>query len=128
MLPATGNDFGRKYGWTKEAAARAESRIVEVLGALHAQLATANQQASGSRFFVGGALSALDIHWAAYSHMVAPGGADILPHCVPHTMPLNVFAATNTPRIEAAVTPLLIAHRDFIYATYLGSGQPFPVK
>ena len=68
------------------------------------------------------------LHWAAFSNMVAPGDASLLPHNNPHGMPLNVFSATNTPRIEAAVTPLLLSHREFIYETYLGSGAPFPVE
>ena len=121
-----GNAFGEKYGWSPEAAAGAEDRIVEILGALDAQLV--KQQQSGSRFFIGAALTALDVHWAAFSNMVAPGDASLLPHNNPHSMPLNVFSATNTPRIEAAITPLLLSHREFIYETYLGSGAPFPVE
>ena len=49
-------------------------RIVDVLGALHAQLES--QQKAGSRFFIGSSLTALDLHWAAFSHMVAPGGPE----------------------------------------------------
>ena len=93
-----GNAFGEKYGWSPEAAAGAEDRIVEILGALDAQLV--KQQQSGSRFFIGAALTALDVHWAAFSNMVAPGDASLLPHNNPHSMPLNVFSATNTPRIS----------------------------
>ena len=42
--------------------------------------------------------------------------------------PLRAFKATLTPQVEAAVTPLLLAHRAFVFAEYLGNGAPFPLR
>jgi glutathione S-transferase len=120
--------FVRKYGWTPEAAAQSEDRVVEVLGALHTQLEAQHKQ-HGSRFFVGGALTALDLQWAAFSNLVAPHPAAKFHWDGPDApMPLAVFKATMTPRMDAAVTPLLLAHRAFIFKEYLGGGEPFPLK
>lgn len=68
LVPPEGNEFGLKYGWSPEAVATADARIVDILGVLNAQLES--QKAAGSQFFIGNSLTVLDLHWAAFSNMV----------------------------------------------------------
>ena len=120
-MPPEGNEFGLKYGWSPEAVAAADSRIVDILGVLNAQLES--QKVAGSQYFIGDSLTALDLHWAAYSNMVAPSD---YPTTQPGDRILGAFGATNSAAVTAAVTPLLLSHRDHIYEAYLDGGAPFP--
>jgi hypothetical protein len=62
--------LGEKYGYREENLARASSRIVEILEVVDAQLAA--QHARGSRYLVGGQLSAVDIYWATTCGFLDP--------------------------------------------------------
>ncbi len=109
--------LGNKYGYSPEAAATAPVRMAEILRFLGTQLE--RQRATGRSFFVGDHLSALDIYWAAFAAIVQP-----LPHDLCLMPPLFRRLYTNTdPVIAAALSPILLAHRDFIYRTYL----PLPI-
>ena len=55
------NYLANKYGYDKAAAEAAPERIAGILRALTARLEA--QRKRGSRFFIGDALSALDIYW-----------------------------------------------------------------
>ena len=73
------------------------------------------QRARGSRFFVGDRLSALDIYWAAFAALIQP-----LPDELCKIPPAFRERYTcKEPRMMAAVTPQLLAHRDFICQEYL---------
>ncbi|MDG2304818.1 MAG: glutathione S-transferase C-terminal domain-containing protein [Candidatus Binatia bacterium] len=102
-----------KYGYSPQAAARAENRIVEILGFLAARLA--RQRDAGRRYLVGDRLTAADIYWAAFAAMVAPLSAEVCP------MPdgLRDMYTVREGRIAVALDPALIAHRDFIYQEHL---------
>lgn len=106
--------LGQKYGYTPAAAERAALRIIDILHALDAQLKT--QRAAGRRYLVGERLSALDIYWAACCAILDPMPAERCPMA-------DAFRAgpygNSDPRIDAALTPALRAHRDFIYDTHL---------
>jgi glutathione S-transferase len=105
--------MGNKYGYAPQIAEGAPARCVEVLRLLANRLAT--QRARGSRFFVGDRLSALDIYWAAFAALIQP-----LPDELCKIPPAFRERYTcKEPRMMAAVTPQLLAHRDFIYHEYL---------
>ena len=103
----------RSYGVTPETIAAAPSRMVSIMDGLAAQLR--KQQAAGSEYLVGDALSAADLHWAAFSGFVAP-----LP---PELCPMPDFMRHNythlTPQLAAGLDPILLEHRDRIYQRHV---------
>ena len=91
----------------------ARARIVAILGLLSEQLLA--QRNSGSRYYVGHNLSAVDIYAACFMAMVQPLPIELCP-----TSPeMHAGYAERDPAILAAADPILLAHRDFIYATHL---------
>jgi len=105
--------MSNKYGYESAAAEGAPARVAEILRALASQLAS--QQAKGSRFLVGNRLSALDIYWAAFAALVQPLPQDQCP------MPQGYrrMYTCSDAVVMQAMTPQLLAHRDFIYHDYL---------
>ena len=105
--------FGQKYGYTPEAGEAAPARVAQILQLLGARLE--QQRRKGSKFFIGDQLSALDIYWATFAALIQP-----LPHelCPMPQAFRSMYTDTN-PVVQAAVTPLLLEQRDFIYHTYL---------
>jgi glutathione S-transferase len=105
--------LGNKYGYNAPDAEAAPNRAAAIITALAGQLE--NQRARGSRFFIGDQLSALDIYWSAFAALIEPLPHELCP------MPANfrrAYQCTN-PVVRAAVTPQLLAHRDFIYHNFL---------
>jgi glutathione S-transferase len=105
--------LGAKYGYSPQAAAAAPARVVEVLDALNDQLES--QAAKGSRYFIGAELSALDIYWAAFSQLIEPLAPDLCP-MIEGFRPLY---KCHDASVNAAATPRLMEHRDFIYREHL---------
>lgn len=105
--------LGSRYGYSNEAAARAPSRLADVLRALSAQLRS--QTKRGRRFLVGEALSALDLYWAAFAALVEPLPAPLcaMPDWLRRTYTIGDAA------LRAAVDPELLAHRDRVYRDHL---------
>ena len=105
--------LGKKYGYSVEAGQAAPERCVEILRTLSNQLL--EQRERGSRFFVGNALSALDLYWATFAAMVEP-----LPHeqCPMHPGMRAAYALAD-PVVAKAADPILLEHRDFVYEKYL---------
>ena len=110
---AMGRTLGVQYGWSPEAAERANNRICQILTFLAEQLS--EQKKAGSAYLVGETLSAADLYWATFSAMIEPMAAELNP------MPdaLRAAYSDQTPEVAAAVDPSLIAHRDFIYRKHL---------
>jgi glutathione S-transferase len=105
--------MGNKYGYNAAEAEAAPARCAEILRLLGTKLE--QQRARGSKFFIGDQLSALDIYWAAFAALIQP-----LPHDLcPMPQPFRKSYTNTNPVIQAAVTPLLMEHRDFIYRQYL---------
>jgi glutathione S-transferase len=105
--------MGNKYGYNAAEAEAAPARCAEILRLLGTKLE--QQRARGSKFFIGDQLSALDIYWAAFAALIQP-----LPHeLCPMPQPFRKSYTNTNPVIQAAVTPLLMEHRDFIYRQYL---------
>jgi glutathione S-transferase len=105
--------LGKKYGYTPEIGARAAERVAVGLTALAARLE--QQKARGSRFFIGDSLTAMDIYWAAFSNMLKP----LPPELMPMHERIRAMFTTTDPTVVAALKPILIEHRDFIFKNYL---------
>lgn len=105
-----------KYGMVDEAAvAAAPARVAAIVdllaGRLHAQ------RKAGSRWFVGGALTAVDVYWATFSNLLAP-----LP---PEHSPMPGWLRRMSEARRMELDPILIEHRDHMFAQYLGLPQDF---
>ncbi|HVN28664.1 MAG TPA: hypothetical protein VMT64_09275 [Candidatus Binataceae bacterium] len=101
--------MGGKYGYNETDAKAAGVRTAESLRALTTQLKS--QHARGSHYFIGDALSALDIYWVAFSNLVEPLPKE---HC---PMPEGYrpgFTASD-PIVRAALDPILLEHRARIF-------------
>ena len=105
--------IGKKYGYTPEAAAAATARVIEILTSLDRRLA--ENRARGSKFFIGDHLTALDIHWSTFAALFKPMPEDLCPMA---TAFRGVYREAN-PEVLRALTPALLAHRDFIYREHL---------
>ncbi len=106
--------LGGRYGYSPEAAAAAPERAAAVLEVLSARLEA--QQRAGSPYFLGDALTALDVLWAAFAALLRPLPEE---HCSFAPM-LRAQYTVEDPRILAAASPLLLAHRDLVYEKHLG--------
>ncbi len=110
---ATFQAHGDKYGFTPELGVTAVDKLTEILRRLGSHLEEQRQR--GSRYFIGDSLTALDVYWACHATTILPLPHELCP------MPDNfraAYTATN-PQILAAVSPLLLAHRDFVYQRHL---------
>lgn len=105
--------LGRKYWYGPDAAEAAPARCAEIMARLAARLE--QQRGRGSRYFIGEALTALDIYWACAAAMLEP-----LPDSQCAMAPLFREVYTNTdPVLKAATAPILMEHRDGIYQRHL---------
>lgn len=105
--------LGKKYGYSAEAGAAAGPRVVGLLGMLATRLKA--QRAAGSRYYVGDALTAVDIYSAAFMGMFAP-----LPQaqCAMDAGTRIAFE-TRDAQTQSALDPILLEHRDMMYAQHL---------
>lgn len=101
--------MGSKYGYNESDAKAAGERTAASLKALATQLQS--QYARGVRYFVGNALSALDIYWASFANLLDPLPKEQCP--MPEAWRPS-FVATD-PVIKAALDPLLLEHRSRIF-------------
>ncbi len=105
--------LGRRYGYSVDAAEAAPARAAAILRALTARLEL--QKSAGSPYFFGGALTALDILWATFAALVKP-----LPEEQCSFPPaLRAQYTVENPIVLEALSPALLAHRDFIYDKHL---------
>ncbi|MEM9176072.1 MAG: hypothetical protein AAGC67_12625 [Myxococcota bacterium] len=124
MLSAPGADenpalagtrvLGRDYGWSPEATARANARVVSILEFFSSQYA--KQRAAGREYLVGEGLSAVDLYWATFCALLRP-----LPEaqCAMPEM-LRVAYGTTTPETDAVLDEALVEHRDRVYERHIG--------
>jgi len=103
----------KDYGGTNDAMAGATQRLIDILNMLSARLQ--RQKAAGSHYLVGDRLTAADLHFTAFAGMIDP-----LP-IESNSMPqfLRDLYSSGEPRLRQAITPELMAHRDFIYRHHL---------
>lgn len=105
--------LGDKYGYTAESRLTCDERVHDILAQLSDRLIA--QRAAGSAYFFGDRPSAADIYCAAVIAMFAP-----LPEA-DCAMKADIRAAFNTidDATAAALDPLILEHRDHIYAEHL---------
>jgi len=122
MVPSDGDPLrgegpvqtlGRRYGYSREAAARAPMRVASILRAMSELLC--EQYAARRPFFIGNRLSALDIYWSAFAALLEPLPANLCP--IPDY--LRPFYALEDGEVRSAAHPLLLEHRDRIYRDHL---------
>jgi glutathione S-transferase len=102
-----------RYGWSEAAAAAAPGRCAEVLALLARRLFA--QREAGSPYLVGDALSVADLTWATFAVLVRP-----LPEAVcPMPAQTRAMYEAKHAAVEAALDPVLLAHRDFVYEKHL---------
>ncbi len=105
--------LGAKYGYDPKRVASAPERVAEILTLLAEQLR--QQRGRGSSYLIGQRLSALDIHWATFAAIVEPLPDELCP--LPPYMRQQYTA--RDPVVRAALDPILLEQRDFIYQNHL---------
>ena len=73
-----------------------------------------SQYARGVHFFVGEALSALDIYWTAFANLLDPLPKEQCPMPEGYRPGFTV----RDPVVKEALTPLLLEHRSRIFLEY----------
>jgi glutathione S-transferase len=104
--------MGGKYGYNENDAKAAGERTAASLKALAEQLKS--QYARGMRYFIGDALSALDIYWTAFANLLDPLPKEQCP--MPEAF--RPGFTVSDPVVKAALDPLLLEHRSRIYHEY----------
>ncbi len=107
------------YGYNADEGATAPEKAAQTLRLLATQLH--DQKARGSKFFIGDGLSALDVYWACFCALVRP-----LPdeQCAMAGFLRQLYEPDNDV-VEKAIDPILVEHRDMMYAEYLGLPMDF---
>lgn len=108
-----------KYGFDADDAAAAGTRIATTLHGLATQLRA--QQARGVSYFVGEALSCVDIYWSSVMNMLLPLPAA---QCPIRESSRPAFTAAD-PQIVAALDPILVEHRDRIFEAHFRDPMEF---
>jgi glutathione S-transferase len=105
--------LAKKYGYRPEAAASYRPRVVELLGMLAARLK--GQHAAGSRYYSGDTCTAVDVYSATVMALFAP-----LPQeqCAMDPFTRAAFETLDDDT-RAALDPVLLEHRDAMYARHL---------
>lgn len=111
--PRVSRYLGRKYGYTPATGAAAAARAAALLRVLAARLEA--QRTAGSPYYLGRAPTAVDVYSATFMGMFRP-----LP---PRQCPMDeaTRGAFTMPdaHTDAALAPVLLEHRDMMYARHL---------
>ena len=102
-----------KYGYRESEAALYSQRSVDIVKALCARLEA--QRKAGSRFYLGDSLTAVDIYSATFAALLQP----LPPEQCPMPEAMRAAFGTLDDATAAALDPILLEHRDFIYQQYL---------
>jgi glutathione S-transferase len=116
-IRAIGEYTGGRYGYGQYAPEVLAGRVGALLELFGTQLR--RQRERGSRFFIGDRLTALDLYWAAFAALIEP----LPPEQCPMFDVMRPLYTLSDPALRPRVDPALLAHRDWIYSTYL----PLPV-
>jgi glutathione S-transferase len=105
--------LSKKYGYSPAAGAGAGPRVAELLRMLTARLKAQHQ--AGSRYYVGNTVTVTDVYGATFAAMFDP-----LPpaQCEMDAVTRAAFNARDADT-EAALDPILFAHRDMMYREWL---------
>jgi glutathione S-transferase len=105
--------LAKKYSYRPEQAPEYRQRMLDLLGFLADTLH--QQEAAGQPFYLGDTLSAVDLYSATFIATFSPLPEEqcaMLP-------PIRSAFETLDESIAQALDPILIKHRDFIYAEFL---------
>ena len=102
--------LGRKYGYTPDIGAAACARVGVLLRMLAARL-----HAGGGRYYLGNSFTAVDIYSATFMALFKPLPPE---HCAMDAASRAAFE-TADPATDAALDPMLLRHRDMMYAEHL---------
>ena len=102
-----------RYGYRAEEADLVHRRVLDVLGLLSRRLHA--QRERGSPYYLGESLTALDLYSAAFMVM----GSPLPPEQCPMPEVMRAAFEAKEPDVLAALDPILIEHRDRIYAEHL---------
>lgn len=105
--------LAKKYGYRPDAAASLGGRVTSLLGMLAARLKA--QRSAGSSYYVGSSPTAADVYSATCMAMFAPL-PDAQCAIAPHT---RAAFETLDAQTAAALDPILLEHRDMMYARHL---------
>jgi glutathione S-transferase len=105
--------LAKKYGYSPDAGAAYGARVVQLLGMLAARLRA--QRALGWHHYVGDVLTAVDVYSATFMALLRP-----LPHeqCAMEASTRAAFEMRDE-QTDAALDPILLEHRDMMYAQHL---------
>ncbi len=105
--------LAKKYGYRPELGESAGERVASLLRMLATRLLA--QREAGSRYYVGDALTAVDVYAATVTALFDPLPPE---QCEmnPHT---RAAFETRDEAITAALHPALLEHRDMMYAEHL---------
>ena len=105
--------LAQKYGYQKQQGLEYEAHVISLLKMLADHLH--KQRDKDEPFYMGTTLSAVDIYSATFMAYFRPLDAEHSP------MPDSIRSAfeSMSEQVAAALDPILIEHRDFIYSTYL---------
>jgi glutathione S-transferase len=105
--------LGAKYGYRAEQAEVYRDRVAGIIEMLGRRLQAQSQ--SGSRFYVGSSITAVDIYSATFMALIDP-----LPHeqC-PMPDAMRKAFGNSDPEVVNALDPILLEHRDAIYGEFL---------
>src|SRR5436190_19812083 len=100
--------LGRKYGYSPAIGAAAGARVTALLRMLAARLNT-------NRYYLGDRLTAVDIYSATFMALFKPLPPE---HCAMDAAS-RAAMETRDPATDAALDPVLLRHRDMMYAEHL---------
>ncbi|MBY0401467.1 hypothetical protein K2X89_14310 [Myxococcota bacterium] len=109
----TARVLGKRYGYSREAAARSSLRVRQIIRLVADQLAS--QAKRGSEYLVGDRISAADVYWSTFAAMLQPMPDELCPM----PAPMRASYAMLPPEITAELDPSIFAHRDRIYRKHL---------
>ena len=119
QAPESIRRMAERYSYRGDVAQSAPGEVARILEFLGCTLE--RQQEAGSRYLVGDTLSAADLYWAAFSNIISP----MPPEKCPIPEWLRASYAAIGPVVEAALNPLLLTHRDFVWAEHIGLPMDF---
>jgi glutathione S-transferase len=105
--------LAKKYGYSPAAGAAAGERVAQLLGMLATRLKA--QRQTGSPYYLGRSLTAVDVYSATFVAMFRPLPPE---QCRMDASTRAAFEMRDA-QTEAALDPILIEHRDMMYAKHL---------
>jgi glutathione S-transferase len=105
--------LGKKYGYDPAEAGRYGSRVRQLLGEVAAPLR--EQREAGKPYYLGDTLSATDVYSATFMALFRPLPEE---HCRMHPA-IRPALEMLDDETAAAIDPVLIEHRDMMYARHL---------